>query len=148
MEDGPGYKGKRLYLTKIKEEQDIELLSSLRRRTYPLGQEKPGPRFLVFFQVDKIPTADWGRRGLNRSLIFRKQEPTAINKERPMAKVNRITPEETYQKLREGNALLVCAYDSEEQFRSRQLAGAISLPEFRAKLSSLSKDQEIVFYCA
>jgi hypothetical protein len=54
MEDGPGYKGKRLYLTKIREEQDTELLLSLRRRTYPPGQEKPGPRFLVFFQVDKI----------------------------------------------------------------------------------------------
>ena len=54
MEDGQGYKGKRLYLTKIKEEQDTELLRSLRRRTYPPGQEKPGPRFQVFFQVDKI----------------------------------------------------------------------------------------------
>jgi hypothetical protein len=54
MEDGPGYQGKRLYLTKIREEQDTELLRSLRRRVYPPGQEKPGPRFLVFFQVDKI----------------------------------------------------------------------------------------------
>lgn len=65
-----------------------------------------------------------------------------------MAQVSRITPEETYQKLRAGKALLVCAYDSEEQFRSLQLAGAISLPDFRAKFPSLSKDQEIVFYCA
>jgi hypothetical protein len=54
MEDGPGYQGKRLYLTKIREEQDTELLRSLRRRVYPPGQEKPGPRFLVLFQVDKI----------------------------------------------------------------------------------------------
>jgi len=54
MEDGPGYHGKRLYLTKLREEQDTELLRSLRRRTYAAGQEKPGPRFLVFFQVDKI----------------------------------------------------------------------------------------------
>ena len=54
MEDGPGYKGKRLYLTKIREEQDTELLRILRRRIYPPGEEKPGPRFLVFFQVDKI----------------------------------------------------------------------------------------------
>jgi rhodanese-related sulfurtransferase len=65
-----------------------------------------------------------------------------------MAEAIRITPEETYQKLRAGKALLVCAYDSEEQFRSLQLDGAISLPEFRAKLPFLSKDQEIVFYCA
>ncbi len=54
MEEGPGYRGKRLYLTKIREEEDTELLRSLRRRTVPPGQEKPGPRFLVFFQVDKI----------------------------------------------------------------------------------------------
>jgi hypothetical protein len=65
-----------------------------------------------------------------------------------MAKVSRITPEETHQKLKSGDAVLVCAYDSEERFRNLQLAGAISLHEFRTKLPSLSKDQEIVFYCA
>ena len=32
IEDGPGYKGKRLFLTKVREEQDTELLYSLRRR--------------------------------------------------------------------------------------------------------------------
>lgn len=65
-----------------------------------------------------------------------------------MAEAIRITPEETFQKLRAGKALLVCAYDSEERFRSLQLDGAISLSEFRAKLPSLPKDQEIIFYCA
>jgi rhodanese-related sulfurtransferase len=65
-----------------------------------------------------------------------------------VAEAIRITPEETFQKLRAGKALLVCAYDSEEQFRSLQLDGAISLSEFRAKLPFLPKDQEIVFYCA
>jgi hypothetical protein len=55
MENGPGYKGKRLYLTKVREEQDTELLSSLRRRVFPSGKEKQeGPRFLVFFRVDKV----------------------------------------------------------------------------------------------
>lgn len=51
-EEGPGYKGKRFFLTKIREEQDTDLLKSLRRRTYP---DKPyqGPKFLVFFKVDK-----------------------------------------------------------------------------------------------
>jgi hypothetical protein len=80
--------------------------------------------------------------------MLQKHAPTAINEERPMAEVIRITPEESYQKLRAGDALLVCAYDSQEQFRSLQLEGAISLPEFRANLPSLSKGQEIVFYCA
>ena len=55
LEDGPGWKGKRLYLTKIREEQDTELLYSLRRRTYPEEKEKAeGSRFLVFFQVNKV----------------------------------------------------------------------------------------------
>jgi hypothetical protein len=55
MESGPGWKGKRLYLTKMREEQDTELLYSLRRRTYPEEMEKKeGPRFLVFFQVDLV----------------------------------------------------------------------------------------------
>ena len=55
MESGPGYKGKRLYLTKVREEQDTELLYSLRRRTYPEEKEKlEGPRFLVFFRIDQV----------------------------------------------------------------------------------------------
>jgi hypothetical protein len=55
LEAGPGYKGKRLYLTKIREEQDTDLLYSLRRRTYPAEQgQQEGPRFLVFFQVDQV----------------------------------------------------------------------------------------------
>jgi len=62
--------------------------------------------------------------------------------------VIRITPEETFQKLRAGKALLVCAYDSDEQFKNMHLAGAISLAEFKEKLPSLPKNQEIVFYCA
>jgi hypothetical protein len=55
MESGPGWKGKRLYLTKLREEQDTELLYSLRRRSYPKEMEKKEePRFLVFFRVDKV----------------------------------------------------------------------------------------------
>ena len=55
LETGPGYKGKRLYLTKIREEQDTDLLYSLRRKTYSDEKEKKeGPRFLVFFQVNQV----------------------------------------------------------------------------------------------
>jgi hypothetical protein len=51
MEDGPGYKGKRLFLTKVKEEQDSELLYSLRRRQYK--DDKEEAKFLVFFELEK-----------------------------------------------------------------------------------------------
>jgi Pyridoxamine 5'-phosphate oxidase len=66
MESGPGYKGKRLYLTKVREEQDTELLYSLRRRTYPEEKEKQeGPRFLVFFRVDQVlPLIGPGTKGV------------------------------------------------------------------------------------
>jgi len=50
-EDGPDYKGKRLFLTKLREEQDTELIKSLRRRQYI--DETDEARFVVFFQIDK-----------------------------------------------------------------------------------------------
>jgi len=65
-----------------------------------------------------------------------------------MAEPKRITPEEVNQKLKTGKVLLVCAYEDEAKFRKVKLQGAISLIEFKAKLPSLAKDQEVVFYCA
>ncbi len=53
-EEGSGYQGTRLFLTKLREEQDSDLLYSLRRRAYTAGKEEGKPRFLVFFKVDKI----------------------------------------------------------------------------------------------
>ena len=52
-EDSPGYKGKRLYLTKIGEEQDTERLYELRRRTSPADTNEDVTRFLVLFRLDK-----------------------------------------------------------------------------------------------
>lgn len=51
IEKGPGYKGKRLFLTKTREEQDSELLQSLRRRQYIDGTDES--KFLVFFRIDE-----------------------------------------------------------------------------------------------
>lgn len=54
-ESGPGYQGVRVYLTKVREEQDTELLYALRRRTYPEEKDKQeGPRFLVCFRIDQV----------------------------------------------------------------------------------------------
>jgi hypothetical protein len=58
----------------------------------------------------------------------------------------RITPEEVYKKVKLGQTILVCAYEDEARFKQLQLEGAISFNEFKSKLPSLSKDQEIVFY--
>jgi hypothetical protein len=54
-EDGAGYKGVRLFLTKDHEEKDSELLYSIRRRKYACEKgEEETSRFLVFFKVDKV----------------------------------------------------------------------------------------------
>lgn len=60
----------------------------------------------------------------------------------------RVTPEQIYPKVRSGEALLVCAYESDARFRQVNLEGAISLEEFKSLRPTLPKDREIVFYCA
>ena len=60
IEDGPGYKGKRLFMTKVSEEKDTELLYSLRRRQYL--DEKEEAKFLVFFKLEKeLPLVGAGK---------------------------------------------------------------------------------------
>lgn len=53
IESGPKKQGKRLYLKKVKEEENSELIDSLRRRYS--GSEDHGDRkkFLVYFSVEK-----------------------------------------------------------------------------------------------
>lgn len=52
MEAGEKFIGKRLFLTKIREEQNTELAYKLRRRKYP--ENKQEPLFLAFFRINKI----------------------------------------------------------------------------------------------
>jgi len=47
--DGPGYKGKRLYMTMVKEEKNGDQIVSLQRRIY--DKEVNEDRFLVFFEL-------------------------------------------------------------------------------------------------
>ena len=54
VEDSPGYKGKRLFLTKLREEKDSELLYSIRSKRYASEKEEGKTRYLVFFKVDKV----------------------------------------------------------------------------------------------
>jgi hypothetical protein len=56
MESGDEYIGKRLYLTKIKEETDPEIINKIRwRKTYTAPEdEKNTSRFLVYFRIDKV----------------------------------------------------------------------------------------------
>jgi hypothetical protein len=50
------YNGKRLYLTKIREEKDSPLINDIRRHkhTDESKKYKYGSKYLIFFKVDKI----------------------------------------------------------------------------------------------
>lgn len=50
IEDGPGYKGKRLYITMVNEEKNSERIHTLKRRK---SNANPGEEmFLVFFELN------------------------------------------------------------------------------------------------
>jgi hypothetical protein len=51
IENGPGYKGKRLFLKKVSEEENPELVGKIKRRRYT--DDKQEPRFLVYFTLEK-----------------------------------------------------------------------------------------------
>jgi hypothetical protein len=65
-----------------------------------------------------------------------------------MTQAPRVSPPEIYPKVQSGETLLVCAYEDNEKFKLLHLEGALSLKDFRQRLASFSRDQEIVFYCA
>jgi len=55
LEEGQGYSGVRLFLTKIDESSDQELISSLtRRHLSPEDDRLQGEKFLIRFKVDKV----------------------------------------------------------------------------------------------
>ena len=53
-EEGPGYAGKRLFLTKVGEEKESDRLYELRRRSYPEDKDRRESKYLVFFKVQKV----------------------------------------------------------------------------------------------
>ncbi len=65
-----------------------------------------------------------------------------------MADVPRISVEEARRKVKAKEALMVCAYDDAEKYQKVNLEGSISFASFQSRLSSLPKNQEIIFYCA
>ena len=60
----------------------------------------------------------------------------------------RIGLEEAYRKVKSGEAILICAYDDDATFQKMRLDMALSLSEFQKRLPEISKEQEIIFYCA
>jgi cation transport ATPase len=50
------YEGRRLYLTKLREEKDSPLIDEIRRKKYPEGESKhkTGAKFLLYFHIDNV----------------------------------------------------------------------------------------------
>ena len=64
-----------------------------------------------------------------------------------MAGAPRISVLELQDRVQSGRPLLlVCAYANEKKFHKHRLEKAVSLSDFEARLPSLAKDVEIVFY--
>jgi hypothetical protein len=62
MEEGPGYKGIRLFLKKTGEEKDTDLLHAIRRKKYAEPPSEDNSRFLVFFKVESSLPLVGGRK--------------------------------------------------------------------------------------
>jgi hypothetical protein len=50
------YEGRRLYITKLREEKDSPLIDEIRRKKYPEveGKYKSGSKFLIYFHLDNV----------------------------------------------------------------------------------------------
>jgi predicted nucleotide-binding protein (sugar kinase/HSP70/actin superfamily) len=53
IEDGQGYKGTRLYLTKIGEEHDPERIAEIKKQHSKSYSSPETPKHLVYFTIDK-----------------------------------------------------------------------------------------------
>lgn len=65
-----------------------------------------------------------------------------------MNKVNRVSAAEVAPRIKAGEALLVCAYDDDDAYRTMRLEGAISYRQFLAQKPNLDRRKEIILYCA
>jgi hypothetical protein len=63
-----------------------------------------------------------------------------------MADIQGIDAQQTHTKAKSNQALLVCAYEDEAKCRRLNLDGSISFANFKSRVNSLPKSQEIIFY--
>ena len=55
LEEGGGHQGLRLFLKKIREDDNQELIQKMTRRSLTPQEDKAkGPKFMVYFEVEKI----------------------------------------------------------------------------------------------
>jgi hypothetical protein len=67
-----------------------------------------------------------------------------------MSSNDRIPPEEAFEEVSSGEALLVCAYDDDEKCRKMRLERSLTLNELEELLrqGEVTRDRKVIFYCA
>ena len=67
MEDGAFYKGKRIFLKKIKEDTNSKLIESMSRKRLPPDEDRArGPKFIVYFEITKtLPLVGTGKEQIS-----------------------------------------------------------------------------------
>jgi hypothetical protein len=63
-----------------------------------------------------------------------------------MADIQRVDAQQAHTKAKSNQALLVCAYEDEAKCRMLNLDGSVSFANFKSRVNSLPKSQEIIFY--
>lgn len=64
-----------------------------------------------------------------------------------MNRIPLVDPHEINCRISTGDALLVCAYTDDMDFRDKKLKKAVSFNDFASRMHGLSRKKEIVFYC-
>ena len=62
--------------------------------------------------------------------------------------VSRVSAAEVHQRVKKGQALLICAYDNDDKFAKMALEGAIPRSKFTDRLPRTPKNRQLIFYCA
>lgn len=63
-----------------------------------------------------------------------------------MAEATRISVNDARERIKSGDARLICAYDDEEKCAKMHLEGAESLSSFESQVDAVPKDAELIFY--
>ena len=63
-----------------------------------------------------------------------------------MADIERISAQQANTKTKSNQSLLVCAYEDDAKCQMLNLEGSISFTNFKSRVGSLPKSQEIIFY--
>lgn len=66
IEDGPHYRGIRLFLKKVREDTDPDLIAQMTRKHLTADEDRAkGPKFLVYFTLEKVlPLIGSGETGI------------------------------------------------------------------------------------